>query len=150
MQVFQSMKSLKTTLNSLYPLCTYFPALWVKTQNPRIARIINLLFRPFPFFFLLAPGVRNSIPTNYEGTQALGKEFSASVPPIIQIENPPMAPRDYLHPVGSEPWGKNTTKSKAFITGANLGVPLFDYIECTTTCLSNNPFTRWTFSGIYT
>ncbi len=37
-----------------------------------------------PYFFLLAPGVRNICSDWSQGAQALGKEFSASAPWVIQ------------------------------------------------------------------
>ena len=36
------------------------------------------------FYFLLAPGVQDFVLTNHGGAQALGKEFPASAPRVIQ------------------------------------------------------------------
>lgn len=54
---------------------------------------------PTWIFILLTWGVWNNVPINPGVAQTLGKEFSISVPPIIQEKKSPspMTPRDYLH-----------------------------------------------------
>lgn len=56
-------------------------------------------------FFLLALGVQNSVLTNPKGEQALGKEFLANAPRIIQGKKStsPMALKNCLHPKELEP-----------------------------------------------
>ena len=58
---------------------------------------------PHIFFFDLHR-VSESLraPTNPGGAQALGKEFPASAPRLIQVLPSPMALRNCLHPVGFE------------------------------------------------
>jgi hypothetical protein len=61
----------------------YYPSLPFGKSNTELKRASQST--SFPFFFLLALGVQSIFaPTNPGGAQALGKEFPASAPRVIQ------------------------------------------------------------------